>query len=299
MRVLIAGCGDLGTALGLELAGDPGGLYEVYGLRRHAERLPPALRPIAADLGAPETLRALPEFDAVVYVAAAERSTEEAYRLAYVDGVRNVLAAPALERRPPRRFFFVSSTAVYAQDDGGWIDESSPSAATHFRARLLLEGEAVVRAQAAPETVTSVLRLSGIYGPGRTRLVDLVRSGRATYPPGPPRYANRIHRDDAAGALAHLLRLAEPAPASDPGGALAPLYLGVDDAPVDLAEVLTFLAVELGAPLPRLEEAPGALGDASPERASKRCSNALLRAAGYRFRYPTYRDGYGALLRAL
>ena len=92
-----------------------------------------------------------------------------------------------------------------------------------------------------------MLRLSGIYGPGRTRLVDLVRSGRATYPPGPPRYANRIHRDDAAGALAHLLRL--PAPAA--------LYLGVDDAPVDLAEVLTFLAVELGAPLPRLEEAAG------------------------------------------
>ncbi len=146
-----------------------------------------------------------------------------------------------------------------------------------------------MRGDATAGTATIVLRLSGIYGPGRTRLLDLVRSGRATYPPGPPRYANRIHRDDAAGVLAHLLRLPSP----------APLYLGVDDAPVDLAEVLTFLAVELDAPLPRLEEAPSVPGTASPERTSKRCSNALLRAAGYRFRYPTYREGYGALLGTL
>lgn len=284
MRVLIAGCGDLGSALGVELAaaGD-----EVLGLRRHPERLPAPIRPLAADLSEPETLRALPEVDAVVYAAAADRSTEEAYRLAYVDGVRNLLAAAALQRSPPRRFFFVSSTAVYAQDGGEWIDESSPAAATHFRARLLLEGEALARKSAAAATATTVLRLAGIYGPGRRRLIELVRSGQATYPPGPPRYASRIHRDDAAGALAHLLRL--PAPEA--------LYLGVDDAPVDLAEVLTFLAVELDAPLPRLEEVasvPGAAG--GPERTSKRCSNVLLKSTGYRFRYPTYREGYGALL---
>lgn len=281
MRVLIAGCGDLGTALGVELAaaGD-----EVYGLRRHPEALPAAIRTLAADLAHPATLRNLPEVEAVVYAAAADSSTEAAYRRAYVDGVRHLLAAPGIQQHPPRRFIFVSSTAVYAQDDGGWIDESSPAEATHFRGRLLLAGEALVHAATSPETATLVLRLSGIYGPGRTRLLDLVRSGRATYPPGPPRFANRIHRDDAAGALAHLLRLPTP----------APLYLGVDDAPVDLAEVLTFLAVELGAPLPQLEENPT---EGAPERASKRCSNALLKAAGYRFRYPTYREGYGALLR--
>ncbi len=283
MKILIAGCGDLGTALGLELAaaGD-----EVFGLRRHPERLPGAIRPLAADLADPATLLDLPQVDAVVYAAAADRSTEEAYRRAYVDGVRHLLAAPGIQHHPPRRFCFVSSTAVYAQDGGEWIDESSPAEATHFRARLLLEGEALVRATTSPETATTVLRLSGIYGPGRTRLIDLVRSGRATYPPGPPRYANRIHRDDAAGALAHLLRL--PAPST--------LFLGVDDAPVDLAEVLTFLAAELGAPLPRLEEVTVA---GAPERGSKRCSNALLRASGYDFRFPTFREGYGALLRPL
>jgi nucleoside-diphosphate-sugar epimerase len=286
LRVLVAGCGDLGAALGLELAaaGD-----EVFGLRRSPQSLPGEIRPLAADLCDPATLRDLPAVDAVIYAAAADQSTAEAYRRAYVDGVRHLIASPAVQRSPPRRFFFVSSTAVYAQDGGEWIDESSPAEAAHFRARLLLEGEAMVNAATAPETAAIVLRLSGIYGPERTRLLDLVRSGRATYPPGPPRYANRIHRDDAAGALAHLLRLPSP----------APLYLGVDDAPVDLAEVLTFLAVELSAPLPRLEEEPNLPGVASPERTSKRCSNALLHATGYPFRYPTYREGYGALLGTL
>lgn len=280
MRVLIAGCGDLGTALGLELAaaGD-----EVVGLRRHPQALPAPIAPFAADLADPSSLALLPPVDAVVYAAAADSSTDEAYRRAYVDGVRHLLAAPALREQPPQRIVFVSSTAVYAQDEGEWIDERSPAEATHFRARLLLEGEARVRAAAAPATTTTVLRLAGIYGPGRTRLIELVRSGRATYPPGPPRYANRIHRDDAAGALVHLLRLPEP----------AALYLGVDDAPVDLAEVFRFLAVELGAPLPVLAEATGG---GSAERTSKRCSNALLRAAGYAFRFPTYREGYSALL---
>ncbi len=283
MKVLIAGCGDLGTALGLDLAakGD-----EVYGLRRNPERLPAAIRPLAADLADPLTLAALPQVDAVVYAAAADRSTDEAYRRAYVDGVRNFLTAPAIRRHPPQRIVFVSSTTVYAQEDGEWIDEDSPAEAAHFRGARLREGEALLESDTAAATATSILRLSGIYGPGRTRLIDLVRAGRATYPPGPPRYANRIHRDDAARALAHLLRL--PAP--------APLYLGVDDAPVDLAEVLTYLAVELGVPLPRLAESPSA---DDRERSSKRCSNALLKASGFRFCYPTYREGYGDLLRQL
>ena len=122
----------------------------------------------------------------MVYAAAADRSTEEAYRLAYVDGVRNLLAAPALQRSPPRRFFFVSSTAVYAQDDGEWIDESSPAGPTHFRARLLLAGESLVRESASAATATRCC-VSGIYGPGRTRLIERVRSGRAIDAPGPPR----------------------------------------------------------------------------------------------------------------
>ena len=279
MRVLVAGCGDVGTALAIELtkAGDT-----VFGLRRHAARLPAPIVPVSADLADPATLENLPEVDAVVYTAAADQSTDDAYRRAYVDGVRHLLVSPALTRHRAERFLFVSSTAVYAQDDGGWVDETSPTEPTNFRGKRLIEGEKLVSDSGVTPVV---LRLAGIYGPGRTRLIDKVRSGRATLSAGPPRYANRIHRDDCAGALAHLLRLENP----------APLYLGVDDTPVAMNEVYAWLATALGAPGPSTESTPS-MEAFSFEGTNKRCSNARLRASGYRFRYPTYREGYGALI---
>ena len=137
------------------------------------------------------------------------------------------------------------------------------------------------------------MRFGGIYGPGRTRLIDSVREGSATCPAGPPLYTNRIHRDDCARVLEHLLFLDDP----------APLYIAVDDEPAPLDDVLDWLAQRLGvAPPLRTDQAiskPGAEQRADPAlrmRASKRCSNARLRASGFQFRYPTYREGYAALL---
>jgi nucleoside-diphosphate-sugar epimerase len=132
------------------------------------------------------------------------------------------------------------------------------------------------------------LRLGGIYGPGRTRLIDGVRAGRATIRPGPPRWTNRIHRDDAAGALRHLIGCALA------GAALEAVYVGVDDEPADDAVVLRWLSQRLGAPPP-----PGADDAAPPGRSgNKRCRNARLRATGYAFAYPSFREGYGALIDA-
>jgi nucleoside-diphosphate-sugar epimerase len=138
-----------------------------------------------------------------------------------------------------------------------------------------------------------VFRLSGIYGPGRERLIDQVRSGRATVSAS-ARHTNRIHRDDAAAAIVHLmLREEEP----------APLYLGVDSAPVRSNEVLVFLAEELGLPAPQPEEhSPAASGTATTARpesqrgGDKRLSNRLLLNTGFTFSYPTYREGYRAVL---
>jgi len=276
-RVLVAGCGYVGTALGVELAerGD-----EVFGLRRDPSRLPARIAPVVADLGDPATLGDLPAVDAVVYAAAAAGFAEPLYRGVYVDGLANLLRALDARDRRPRRLLFVSSTAVYAQSDGEWVDETSPAAFDQWSARALLAGEALAR-EGAAEAI--VVRFGGIYGPGRARLVEEARAG-ATYAPGPPRWTNRIHRDDCAGALAHLLRLPDP----------APLYLGVDDEPADRRDVLAWLAARLGAPEPR----PVADGDddARRERSNKRCSNARLRASGYAFRFPSFREGYAALV---
>ncbi len=172
-----------------------------------------------------------------------------------------------------------SSTGVYAQQDGSWVDESSPAVAADFSARRLLQGESIVRAGPFPATV---LRLGGIYGPGRTRTIEAVRAGRARVAAGPPRYGNRVHRDDAAAAVAHLLL----------AGEARPLYLGVDDDPADDAEVLRWLASRLGVPPPPVEDAR----EPRERRGNKRCRNALLRASGFEFTYPTFREGYAALL---
>ncbi len=172
------------------------------------------------------------------------------------------------------------------------MDESSPTEPRDFRGTRMLEAEAVLAASGFPSVS---LRLGGIYGPGRTRLVESVRSGRATIRPGPPHFGNRIHRDDAAGALAHLATLALA------GGALASLYLGVDDEPSDEATVLRWIASQLGVAEPLVRDGEPALGarDANRAASNKRCSNARLSATGYRFRFPTFREGYAETIASI
>jgi len=276
-RVLIAGCGYVGAALGARLALAP---HEVWGLRRRNASLPVGVRPIVADLAVPRSLRELPpRLDVVVYMASAGGPDEALYRAAYVDGVRNLLAALSEAGQKPRRLLFVSSTGVYAQSRGEWVDESSPAEPAHFSGRRLLEGESLVRQSGLPHTI---VRFGGIYGPRRTRLVDRVREARAFYREG--QYTNRIHRDDCAGALEHLIGLPEP----------EPLYLGVDCEPADEQTVYSWLAGVLGAPSPRPERRRG--GRAARPRGNKRCRNDRLLDAGYRFRFPTFREGYADVL---
>jgi nucleoside-diphosphate-sugar epimerase len=280
-QMLIAGCGYVGTALGVRLAAAG---HEVWGLRRSAIGLPAEIRYLAADLTDPQTLRALPPgLEWVFYTAAADGADEEAYRAVYVDALRHLLQALQRQGQAPRRVFYTSSTAVYAQADGEWVDETSPTAPTHFTGKCLLEGERLLLEGPFPATV---LRLGGIYGPGRTSLIERVRQRRAVCSAGPPRYTNRIHRDDCAGALHHLMTLAEP----------DGLYIGVDHEPADQCDVLRWLAAQLGAPPPRLEA--GADAGRRRQHTNKRCRNAKLVASGYSFQYPTFREGYTALLAA-
>ncbi|MGH0036726.1 MAG: NAD-dependent epimerase/dehydratase family protein [Myxococcota bacterium] len=281
MKILIAGCGDVGSALATRLLADR---HEVFGLRRRVDALPPGLGRVAADLARPETLGSLPrDLDVVVYAAGPGSADEAAYRAAYVEGQRHLARALAEQGGPPGRWIFTSSTAVYGQSQGEWVDEDSPTAPVRFSGKVLLEAEALADASAAE---AGVLRLGGIYGPGRTRLVDSVREGRARLRPGPPHYTNRIHRDDAAAALQCLVE-ARSLPAR---------VLGVDGSPADENEVLCFLAALLGRPEP-----PQA-GDDEPGPArragSKRCRNARLVSLGFRAKYPSYREGYAALIRA-
>lgn len=291
--LLIAGCGYVGSELARQLlATNPkplnGGGAEVsapriWGLRRDVSKLPPGVEPVAADLTDPAGLAAaLPDepLDAVVYALSAGSSGVEDYRAAYVEGLRHLLAL--LEEREQRpRLLYVSSTGVYGQQDGSLVDERSPTEPRRAAARELVAGELLARERAG-ETV--VVRFSGIYGPGRTRLIEQVRGGRARRTRAPV-WTNRIHRDDCAGVLAHLLRLPDP----------APIYVGSDEEPAERNTVYAWLAGQLGVGEPPLED-QAARGSGRIIGANKRCDGSLLRGSGYAFRYPTFREGYAALL---
>lgn len=271
---MIVGCGFVGAALASRLVG---GGVEVFGGRRRTEGLPAGVLPWALDLrdpalGVPDGVTHL------VFCAAPDEGSEEAYRRVYVEGLERVLAALHRQKSPLERVVFTSSTSVYAEQSGGLVTEDSPTLAGDIRADCLLAAEQMTQAQ--PGGV--VARLSGIYGPGRERMIRMVLDGSARCATPSP-IGNRIHRDDAAAMIEHLLKL--PAPAS--------CYLGVDDAPAPLDEVYRWLAEQLGVPPPPTSSEPDARG----RGAFKRCSNARLKATGFSFRFPSYREGYGEMLR--
>jgi nucleoside-diphosphate-sugar epimerase len=273
-QILIAGCGDVGSTLGLALVAAG---HNVLGLRRTINQLPAGIHGIAGDLAQPASLAGqLPACDILVYCAAASSHDEAGYRAAYVDGLANVLAALPVQ---PHLLLFTSSSAVYQQADHSWVDESSPTEPERFSGRIMLQAEQRALNSGIPATV---VRFSGIYGPGRNHLINQVRSGLGAAAT-PAHYSNRIHRDDCAGVLKHLIDrhlLGKP---------LEPVYLASDDAPAALHEVTQWLADELGLQIRATR--PTRRGG------SKRCRNTRLKACGYRFIYPDFRSGYRALLR--
>jgi nucleoside-diphosphate-sugar epimerase len=282
-RVLIAGCGYVGRELARSLATQDG--VEVLALRRDTsalhrdtDALGSRLTPIACDLVTGTSIEAkLPDdIDGVVYALGADEHTPEAYENAYVRSLDRLLQALARKRQMPRRFVFVSSTAVYAQNGGEWVDELSETEPTEFSGQTLLRAEALA-CSAGTETV--VVRFGGIYGPGRTRFVESVRRGTIHLGAG-AEYTNRIHRDDCAAVLRHLLHLSVP----------KSLYIGVDDEPSDRREVAAWIADRVGVAL----EPEVTTSDASPS--GKRCANRRLHETGFAFQYPTFREGYAAVL---
>jgi nucleoside-diphosphate-sugar epimerase len=267
--ILIVGCGDIGAQLGQQLI-DQG--HRVTGLKRRPPAAGSAIRYLAADIAdAAALLNVETGFDLLFFIVAADGRDPQSYRAVYQTGVRNVL-----ERFSGIPCIFVSSTSVYGQAQGEWVDETSEAEADNPNSRLIRQAEKQVLAANADNTL---VRFSGIYGPGREYLVRLAAS-RPAIQQTPPYYTNRIHRDDCAGILAFLggQRLA--------GRALEACYLASDDDPAPMWEVVSWLAERQHCSPPAIKVA----GDDAPM--NKRCNNARLKALGYRLLYPSYRQGY-------
>jgi nucleoside-diphosphate-sugar epimerase len=268
-NILIVGCGDIGSPLGLQLAGQG---HRVTGLKRKPPAAGSAIRYMAADIADAAALQNLEtDFDLLFFIVSADGRDPQSYRAVYQTGLQNML-----ERCPGTPWIFVSSTSVYGQAHGEWVDETSESEPDNPNSRLIRLAEKQVLA-ANPDNI--VVRFAGIYGPGREYLVRLAAS-RPAIQQTPPYYTNRIHQDDCVGVLAFLgaQRLA--------GAVMDSCYLASDDDPAPMWEVVSWLAERLHCSPPAIKVA----GDDAPM--NKRCNNARLKALGYRLLYPSYREGY-------
>ncbi len=280
--VLVAGCGDLGTEVALRLSARG---ESVVGVRRRAEVLPAGVRGLSVDL-----TREIPHlppgsYERLAVILTADGRDAEAYRETYVGGLRRTLAALDAAGVRPQRAVLVSSTGVYG-DSVGDIDESTPVAPSRPTHDVLLEAEELI-AHALPHA--TVLRLSGLYGPGRSRFIEKARRGEVD-----DHWTNRIHRDDAAAAIVHLLGAAAPAagaPADDrrDGAAVARLYLGTDRLPAHAVDVADEIRRLEG--LPPLTPRPRA-----GEQEGRRLDSSALVGTGFAFTHPTYVEGYAAVL---
>ena len=286
MRTVIVGCGYVGLELGRQLT-DRG--HDVVGVRRSDRGLnavaDAGLDPVRADVTEPETLSALPSADWLVFAASSGGRGSDAARRVFVDGLEHTLAAFADHDSPPEQLVYTSSTGVYGDHDGDWVDEDTPLDPTTEKTQVLAEAESVARSAPFPSTVT---RFAGLYGPDRYRL-DRYLEGPVT-----EGYLNMVHRDDAAGAVRFAL-----------AQALDETLLVVDDEPVSKWAFADWLADACGVDPPnkRTKEERLATNDLSTAArrrilTSKRCSNRRLRDRGYEFTYPTFREGYRAAVDA-
>ena len=283
-KILLLGCGDLGRKLAVRLMAAK---HTVIAVKRTALKNPVAgLQVVLADITAAQTVQKIPtDVDIVVFVLSPSKRNKAAYQKLYGQGLLNVLShfaaspLPTSGARP--RCLLVSSTSVYGQDNGQWVDEKSPAQASSFNGQALIQAEQQLWAHCANSIV---LRFSGIYGRGRESLLRRVREGNSMQY-DPPYYSNRIHEEDCIGILCFLI---DSSLSAKP---LENLYLASDSAPVPLTEVALWLSDLMACPPPPARPANLAL-----KGMNKRCRNDRLLGLGYVLRYSSYREGYGELL---
>jgi len=206
------------------------------------------------------------------------------YRHSYVDGMKSVLAWAA--RVPVGTVVYTGSTSVYPQDGGVRVDEDASVEATRAAANPLIEAEDLLMA-AQSNAHRFVLRLAGIYGPGRHYLVDQLRDGSGEVAGLGSHRLNLIHRDDIVGAI----WAAFNAPADTAGG----VFNVADDGAAPKAEIAAYIAEKLGLPTPRFTGEPAqGRRRITPDRVI--ANDKIKRVLGWRPLYPTYREGYSAIL---
>jgi nucleoside-diphosphate-sugar epimerase len=278
MSSLVIGCGFLGEMVAQEWLDDRQN-RPTFGTTRSAERArileECGIRPVICDVLQMETLRALPQVDSVLYAVGFDRAARNTMRTLYVDGLRNVLdALPG-----PKRFVYVSSTSVYGQQDGSWVDEESPTQPVEEAGCIQLEAEGLLHSR-LPDAV--ILRFAGLYGPDRLLRQKAVQAAEPLAG-DPEKWLNLIHLFDGVEAVHAAVKRAQP----------GRIYNVADGYPGTRRQYYTELARMLGAPPPRFID-----GDQSRNTAHRRIRNVRLRQElKVRLRFPSYEEGLSATIR--
>jgi nucleoside-diphosphate-sugar epimerase len=277
-KLLIVGCGSIGTELGNQLSSQG---HQVTGLKRN----PPAtdtrkFNYVAADIGSIKSLENLDtDFDYLYFIVSPDQRSEKSYRDLYETGLNNLLAKFGNSKQPT--WFFISSTSVYGQTQGEWVDEESRAEPDNVCSQLIRQAELRLINLNAGHTI---IRFSSIYGPGREYLLRMTKQSPAIQQT-PPYYTNRIHQQDCVGVLAFLLeqRMA--------GVPLELCYLASDDDPAPMWDVITWLTQQMQCSKPVVKNLTNEIS------MNKRCNNSKLKKLGYQFHYPGFKDGYSELIR--
>lgn len=275
-RILIVGCGNIGLAVGAALVQHG---CHVTGLRRNLVCDESGIDYVQGDLTIPETLDTLSTgYDLVLVIVTPSKRSLAGYQSVYVNGVGNLLQRFVSQRAKPP-VIYISSTRVYGQNKGEWVNEASETIPADEYGRILLAAERQVLGQYAGN---SIVRFSGIYGRGKSHMLNLLQS-KQPIRKEPPIFTNRVHKDDCVGALLFLIKKRLE------GEALASHYLVSDDEPASKWDMLCWLASQQGLSEPTPDVSTVGAGQ------GKRCSNQRISSAGYSFKFSSFREGYSCL----
>lgn len=273
-RILVVGGGYVGTAVAEYFRSKNQRVWVTTRSKDKAERFRQCgVQAIVCDLTRPETIREVPDVQFVVIAVAPDSRDELSYRQIYIDGVRNILS-PFKQKLSLPFVVYISSTGVYPDVSGDWVDENTHITPDSERSKILCEAEEQVLKSGLQSVV---FRLGGIYGPERNQIQNL-KSGK--WPePAPDDYVNLIHLEDVVGGVLTILKKSEA----------GQIYNGVDDEPVRRSEIFEWLSNQL-----KIEN------QAKLDKKTvggKRCRNQKLKDLEFRFKYPNFKTGYESLLK--
>lgn len=282
MAKLVVGCGYLGRRVAaLWRQQDP----EVFVLTRSSERArefeQEGYLPLVGDITQADSLPPLPDVDSALFAVGFDRTAGYAIDEVYVNGLRNTLRAAG----EVGRWVYISSTGVYSQNTGEWVDETAETQPTRAGGRASLAAEQLLTSSSLAERVF-ILRLAGIYGPGRVPNRQALQAGEPIRSPSQG-YLNLIHVEDAAQiVVATAAQLTPPQ-----------LLLVADGSPVLRQTYYETIAQLIDAPTPNFvtpdPDAPATARAAADKRI---CNTRLVTNLGYQFQYPSYREGLTAIL---